>query len=249
MGKAAAGGRRETWRDWQDKRAPAPPLLTRAEVLALVDSWGLERRVEERTLRFWEQRGLIPRPTLEHRGGVTRTWYPSWVPDLVAELLRRRQQSRRKLADLRDEMHAEARRLSLDPRAYPSPRLQAEDDPFWRFLSGRDPHLRDRVRQLFDGPRYAPPRTFDPPKLPESLEWLIAYYMDPAIRDQYRRHRFTTTRIEVRLLDAQGRDRTYVVPLPADYDPDPVEAALAALAANEDLGEGEEGWVTPPPPP
>ena len=221
MGKATEGGdQRETWRDWQDKRAPEPPLLTRTEVLALLERWNIEPKVEERTLRYWEKEGLIPRPTREHRSGVTRTWYPSWVPDLIA-VLRRRQRYKVKLATLRDELRAVARQLSTEPREHPFTPREGGDGAFQRYLAERAPHL-------LDGPRYPPLQPLDPPTLPSWGEYFVLKATDLVIRDQYQRHDFATTRIEVRLLDATGKARTYVVPLPDDFDLDPAGTALAA---------------------
>ncbi len=228
--------KRETWRDWQDERAPEPPLLTRAEVLALLARWKIAPKVEERTLRYWEQEGLIPRPTREHRGGVTRAWYPSWVPDLI-NWLRVSQRAGIKVGALRAELRAEAQRLSRDPRPHPfaprPPRKNGESD-FAAFVAEHYP-------DFLDGPRHPPPRIYDPPTLPELGEYYVLRGVEQALRDQYRYRRFATTRIEVRLLDAEGNARTYVVPLPADFELDPFAELLSSLAPEGAPGVGEEG--------
>ncbi len=69
---------RETWRDWVPD-AGDPALLTRAEVLARLERYGLN--VSERTLRYWESQGVLPAPTVEKEGKPG--YYPWWFIDLV----------------------------------------------------------------------------------------------------------------------------------------------------------------------
>ena len=76
----------ETWRDWLPPNEPEPPLLTRAQVLARLESWRLD--VTERDLRFWEAKGVLPRPVRRSHGGAVRAVYPDWYPPLVREVRR-----------------------------------------------------------------------------------------------------------------------------------------------------------------
>ncbi len=72
---------RETWRDWLPKDVADPPLVTRAELIRDLD----ERRadVAERTLRTWENLGIVPRPVRRMHAGTVQALYPDWFVHLV----------------------------------------------------------------------------------------------------------------------------------------------------------------------
>ncbi len=110
----------ETWRAWCAPGAPGTPgkadpeLLTRDDLLATVERWGV-KRVQESTLRYWEGIGLLPRATIEGPPGKQRALYPWWVADLAA-LVRYYQDDEREGDDhvrsLRDRTRAAAVVLS-----------------------------------------------------------------------------------------------------------------------------------------
>ena len=72
---------RETWRDWLPKEVADPPLVTRAALVRDLD----ERRadVAERTLRTWENLGIVPRPVRRMHAGTVQALYPDWFVHLV----------------------------------------------------------------------------------------------------------------------------------------------------------------------
>lgn len=109
----------ETWRDWCARNAPGshdsvsglmPEMLSRTELLATVERWGV-KRVQESTLRYWESIGIIPRATVEGLPGHQRARYPWWVADMLA-IVRQYQDRGAKVEELRGRMRAEAWRLS-----------------------------------------------------------------------------------------------------------------------------------------
>ncbi len=108
--------RRETWEAWQDRQAPPPRLVTREETLALLAELGL--RVTERDLRFWEARGVLPRPVRRWYEGATRAVYPRWIVGLVLQL-RYWQQEGLQLAELPGPLRLKAEELSLDLNGRP----------------------------------------------------------------------------------------------------------------------------------
>lgn len=88
MGRTAesrppAGG---TWRDWLSPGKADPELVTRDELLATVERWGVAPPVTERTLRYWEDEGVLPRATRDGPPGRERAVYPWWVADLIAQV-------------------------------------------------------------------------------------------------------------------------------------------------------------------
>ncbi len=229
-GQAGEKPKRETWRDWQPADAPAPPLLTRAEVLALLERWGTTPPVDERILRYWEARGLVPRPTRTYHAGATRTRYPSWVADLCASI-RLWQRVGRTLADIAGRVRAEAARLARNPRPHPFPAAPAQPNPFADFLR-QSPHWREFMESwqaIVDRPRFPPLPNADPPTLPETAAFLVVDALRWAMQQQYDAHRFKTERVEVRLIDAAGAARVYHVPLPDWLALDRAGDALAGL--------------------
>ena len=73
---------RETWRDWLPADALDPgELLPRSKVLALAERYAAP--TDERTMRYWEAEGLIPRPTHDHAVDGERARYPWWQVDLL----------------------------------------------------------------------------------------------------------------------------------------------------------------------
>lgn len=83
-------GEAPTWRDFLPLRHPVPQLITRAELLMKLAEVGIE--VSERTLRFWEARGILPRPVRQSHAGVVQAVYPDWFPFIVQKVYRHRQE-------------------------------------------------------------------------------------------------------------------------------------------------------------
>ena len=81
--------KRETWRDWQPAGAVEPrpeELLTRDQVLAQLARGRV--KLAESDLRYWEQRGALPRPVRRWHEGAVRAVYPPWILDLIRRLRR-----------------------------------------------------------------------------------------------------------------------------------------------------------------
>lgn len=122
----AEGGNRETWRDWAAPGAPGTEgstspqeMLTRDELLATVERWGV-KPVSERTLRFWEDEGVLPRATVEGEPGHQRAMYPWWVADLIAQV-RQHQDRGLDLKQLPGRMRMAAWWLNRSPSAHEVP--------------------------------------------------------------------------------------------------------------------------------
>src|SRR4051812_529584 len=91
-GQRAAAEDTKTWRHYVAPWMGEPRLITRAEVLERVAQFGGE--VSERTLRFWETAGVLPRPERRSHQGVVQAVYPEWFPTLVAAAYGARQRGR-----------------------------------------------------------------------------------------------------------------------------------------------------------
>ncbi len=120
----------ETWRDWLPPNAPEPALLTREELLAELRAQGLDD-VTERSLRYWENQGVLPRPVQQKRDGTFRAIYPRWYPRLV-EQVRRLQRHGYSLQEIRLRLR----------RWFDSPHTQAalHDFPKAADILRRGPH-------------------------------------------------------------------------------------------------------------
>src|SRR3954462_8013493 len=71
---------KETWRDWMPLDSADPsPLLSRVEFLERLSRRGFD--VEERSLRFWEHKGVLPRAVLrwDPDAKAPRAYYPLWM--------------------------------------------------------------------------------------------------------------------------------------------------------------------------
>jgi len=76
---------KETWRDWMPEGAPEPErLLSRDELVDRLGYYHVEADATD--LRFWEQKGILPRPVRQRRDGAMRTTYPEWVISLVQRI-------------------------------------------------------------------------------------------------------------------------------------------------------------------
>ncbi|MDP9374567.1 MAG: MerR family transcriptional regulator [Chloroflexota bacterium] len=212
-------GEPQDWRDWQPADAPAPPLMTRAEVLALLERWGTEPPVDERTLRYWEARGLVPRPIRTVHAGAYRTRYPSWVVDLCATI-RFWQRDGSKLAHIARLVRAEAARLARNPRPHPFPLDDVPPDSFGAYLRQYWREFIESWQDAVDGPRFPSLPAHDPPTLPPRAEAGVADALRAVLWGQHARRGFTAARIEVRLIDAAGQARVYHIPLPDWLPPD-----------------------------
>lgn len=79
-----------TWRDFLPPHLPPPELITRGELLAWLNEQGID--VTERTLRFWETEGTLPRAVRQSHQGVVQAIYPEWFRLVVAGVAGRRGQ-------------------------------------------------------------------------------------------------------------------------------------------------------------
>ncbi len=85
--EAPSKPKRQTWQDWMRDVAPDVPeptkLLTREEFLAELNRIGQD--VDEGTLRFWENRGVLPRGVRRWDPAVRarRAYYPPWMLAMV----------------------------------------------------------------------------------------------------------------------------------------------------------------------
>lgn len=104
---------RETWEAWQAPLAPEPHLLTRAEMLALVERV-VPKKTDENDLRYWEKIGVLPHPVRKWHNGATRALYPSWMVTLIFQL-RLYQEIGYRLEELPSRLRVAAQRLSFLP--------------------------------------------------------------------------------------------------------------------------------------
>jgi len=80
-----AASTKQTWRDWMPEGTPEPKgLLSRDELVDRLRYYRIEADATD--LRFWEQRGILPRPVRQRRDGAIRTTYPEWVISLVRRI-------------------------------------------------------------------------------------------------------------------------------------------------------------------
>jgi DNA-binding transcriptional MerR regulator len=112
------------------------------------------RPVDDRTLRFWEENGIIPRGIegkIDGRGYTYRL-YPWWIVDLLYQACCY-QKADVRLGDLPVRMRQEAQSLSLGSTlARPKNSQQyGEKKSFWSYISQalREPTLPPFVRPLF----------------------------------------------------------------------------------------------------
>ncbi|MGI8411456.1 MAG: hypothetical protein ACR2QA_02980 [Solirubrobacteraceae bacterium] len=75
----------ETWRDWI-RPEDDPAVVTRTELLDTVRGDG----INERTLRYWEAAGALPRPVRKSHNGTVQALYPERYEILLREIQRRR---------------------------------------------------------------------------------------------------------------------------------------------------------------
>lgn len=77
----------KTWRDWLPDDAPEPAdesLIDREELLRRLKARDID--MPARTLRHWESLGITPGPVRRWRNGATRSGYPWWAVDVVADV-------------------------------------------------------------------------------------------------------------------------------------------------------------------
>lgn len=108
----------ETWDKWAAEDAPDPgELWTRADILAAVERLNIRRPdsgrslVSERTIRYWESVGVVPKGTAAKQG-YRYLLYPWWYVDLLYQVCCYEAKKVR-VEDLPGRMRAEAHRLSL----------------------------------------------------------------------------------------------------------------------------------------
>jgi len=110
----------KSWEEWAAKDAPDPGLLwMRADILAAVERFNIRRPdpkrslVGERTIRYWESLGVVPKGT-PAKQGYRYLLYPWWYVDLLYQVCCYEAKKVR-VEDLPERMRAEAHRLSLMP--------------------------------------------------------------------------------------------------------------------------------------
>ncbi len=147
----ATGDTLSTWEQWipAENYPKSSELLRREEVIARAHELNVRRadgrEVDERAMRYWEKRGIIPQGT-EPLRGYRYKLYPWWVVDLLYQVCRY-QAAGVDLGDLPALMHQEAQRLARDPwprrkqRREPNP---PEEDFWWEVF---DPEFRERLRE------------------------------------------------------------------------------------------------------
>jgi len=106
----------ETWERWQASAAPpAGELWTREEILDAIERLGIRRPngrlVTERTIRFWQSKGVIPYGKKEKRGYIYRL-YPGWFVDMLYQVCCYEAAGIR-IEELPERMRVEAFALSL----------------------------------------------------------------------------------------------------------------------------------------
>jgi hypothetical protein len=79
-----------TWRELLPGGFPEPRLITRTELLSKLSADGVD--VTERTLRFWEAEGVLPRPVRQSHQGIVQALYPYWYPFVVQKVYLHRQE-------------------------------------------------------------------------------------------------------------------------------------------------------------
>ncbi|MDP9470661.1 MAG: helix-turn-helix domain-containing protein [Chloroflexota bacterium] len=137
--------KRQTWQDWMSDAAPDVPeptkLLTREEFLAELNRIGQD--VDEGTLRFWENRGVLPRGVRRWDPAVRarRAYYPPWMLAMVL-LLRALQRSGLSLQEVTTRLRSYASAVIHGSCATETLIQQEEtsdpetalpmDDPGWR---------------------------------------------------------------------------------------------------------------------
>lgn len=88
-----------TWRDWLiEDGLPVPDeslWLSRDQVIAAAGVC-----INGRTMRFWEEQSLIPKPVRKWRRGATRSGYPPWMPQFMEWFVDYPKRDRRAMANL-----------------------------------------------------------------------------------------------------------------------------------------------------
>lgn len=206
---------REYWPDWAARNAPEVRLLTRDELLAELRHHNVRPIVTQTALRYWEYRGILPRPRRQKHGAVVAAVYPIWVVTVI-RAMRGFEAAGIALADLRPYLRAEADRASNPPPGNrlhtvglaPEPYVQQYFPVPGDWLSRLDGAQRGEVAYAIDHliasivrPEEFP--TNNPYAVPE--ESLAPPAPAPFVRAR------------LHLTDAQGRET--VIDLPMD-DPD-----------------------------
>ncbi len=79
-----------TWRNFLPPGFPEPRLITRVELLSGLAATGID--ISERTLRFWEAEGVLPRPVRQSHQGIVQAIYPYWYSFVVQKVYSHRQE-------------------------------------------------------------------------------------------------------------------------------------------------------------
>lgn len=85
-------GQGETWLDILPAGEPEPPLITRTELLQLLAEHAID--VDDRTLRYWETIGALPRPARRWQRTAVHAVYPEWTLLVIARFRNFQRQGR-----------------------------------------------------------------------------------------------------------------------------------------------------------
>ncbi len=212
--------KRQTWRDWTPGLLEPEELITRDQVLATLERLGL-RDISERTLRYWEDHGVLPAPIQRRHLGKTRALYPWWMVDLVWRL-KRYQDKDFALAELPEPMRAEARDLALEskpprrlhPADYAAPTVDLPDDsPLAAYLAKFHADIIDPWIAAWNTPPEDPTGyPFAPLPVPPRLDRDLAVLVS-ALAYGAELVGFTATGATIVLTDRHGRQHTHPVTL------------------------------------
>ncbi len=191
--EAKPSRRQGTWREWQPPDVPEPTQLhTRDQILARIERLGIDATLSD--LRYWEYIGALPGPVRRWHMGATRALYPAWYIALVQHL--------RRLQQYDHDLDHAASALRKHTEAYLFTLLRNLPDQY-------NPDTDEGLHQIFRaldhvagghvvGSDWIPSRT-----LVRDLERLA--------RRQERLTGVPTDRVEVRVIDAKGKETPFPV--------------------------------------
>jgi DNA-binding transcriptional MerR regulator len=193
---------KETWRDLMPVEAPEVKpenLFTREDISRTLDRYGI--RVTPSDLRYWENRGILPRSIRQWHSGAVRAVYPYWYLNLVVNL-RRMQDAGYTLAQIK-------RRLRAHADVLVGKELQ---DIFYDL----DPPITD-LKSFEEYKAWEPVHipTHDRVTGPDELG--LTYQTLWGLMRLARQHeRFTgvpSTRVDITIVDEEGKGTTYSYPV------------------------------------
>jgi len=211
--------KRETWRDWQVRDAPAARVITRAELLAELKHHKVRPAVTTTALRYWEYHGILPRPVRQKHGDVVAAVYPVWAVTII-RALRGFEAAGIALPNMRPYLRAEAARASNPPPGNrlhvvglpPEPYVQRHYPLPADWWSRLDPDQRAMVDQAVDLLIGAilRPAVYPPPSDPYGAPQPSAVPAPPV----------PFVHAALHLTDRQGRETVIDLPLDDEEDVD-----------------------------